>query len=319
MRYLIERSFHVHTSLLSQLFLPSVPIYLFSISGVITAVSSAMDEPGESSPLEDLLARSGVPAILSSRLLAEGWTLDSFARSATSMTQFDDILPELLPSEEVSLLHKAALRLAFKQANSLPSSSSGGPGPSSGPSGQSDSQSWVETCAPKLEAETIRKLKATVDAETGLRTASILECQAADRHVWQQVSDLMLDRNWSMDDALYEFTHIRHELPSLLQLRPRLPKPQQTPFFKGAGPKGLDHKGKGKGRSKFLPKGGKSRPQWVTELWKDGKMMQLCMRYQTNKCTVPNCRFLHACAFPKGDQTACGGDRSALDHSKVPH
>ena len=444
MRYLIERSFHVHTSLLSQLFLPSVPIYLFSISGVITAVSSAMDEPGESSPLEDLLARSGVPAILSSRLLAEGWTLDSFARSATSMTQFDDILPELLPSEEVSLLHKAALRLAFKQANSLPSSSSGGPGPSSGPSGQSDSQSWVETCAPKLEAETIRKLKATflsnypsellspetmpstrllslvhhqlakrqwhwipwkfrlsaskaeeisqqrsakipkldsvtlqsllcddppsieisnqgmglhamrtmfdvhnlaialcngahlatlkgytqkfmsfvtqkVDAETGLRTASILECQAADRHVWQQVSDLMLDRNWSMDDALYEFTHIRHELPSLLQLRPRLPKPQQTPFFKGAGPKGLDHKGKGKGKSKFLPKGGKSRPQWVTELWKDGKMMQLCMRYQTNKCTVPNCRFLHACAFPKGDQTACGGDRSALDHSKVPH
>ncbi|CAK9112390.1 unnamed protein product, partial [Durusdinium trenchii] len=86
-------------------------------SGVITAVSSAMDEPGESSPLEDLLARSGVPAILSSRLLAEGWTLDSFACSATSMTQFDDILPELLPSEEVSLLHKAALRLAFKQAH----------------------------------------------------------------------------------------------------------------------------------------------------------------------------------------------------------
>ena len=122
-----------------------------------------------------------------------------------------------------------------------------------------------------------------------------------------------------MDDALYEFTRIRHELPSLLQLRPRLPKPQAVPFTKGTWMKGTDNKGRGKGKTKFQAKGGKTRPQWITEVLKYGKMTQLCMRFQTNKCTVPNCRFLHACAFPKGDNTACGGDHSALNHSKVPH
>ena len=399
---------------------------------------------GEPSNLEDLLAKCGVPANISSHLVAEGWTLDSFACSATSLTHFEEVMPEMVQSESMSLLHKAALRLAFKQANQPPSAPSSTSGPSSVPTVSPDSQSWVETFAPKLEYETIRKLKSAflsnypselltsdtmpstrllslvhhqltkrqwrwipwkyrlsvakaeeisqqrsakipkldsmnlqsllcddppsieisnqgmglhamkamfevhntaialcngahlatlkgysqkfmsfvtqrVDAETGLRTASILECQAADRHVWQQVAELMLDKSWSMDDALYEFTHIRHELPSLLQLRPRLPKPQAVPFTKGTWMKGTDNKGRGKGKTKFQAKGGKTRPQWITEVLKDGKMTQLCMRFQTNKCTVPNCRFLHACAFPKGDNTACGGDHSALNHSKVPH
>lgn len=73
-----------------------------------------VDLTGGSTPLEDLLARCGVPAHLSSHLVAEGWNIDSFSCSATSLAQFDEILPEMLQSESVSLLHKAALRLAFK-------------------------------------------------------------------------------------------------------------------------------------------------------------------------------------------------------------
>ena len=162
-----------------------------------------------------------------------------------------------------------------------------------------------------------------VDPETGLRTASILECQAADRHIWQQVTDLMLDRDWSMDDALYEFTHVRHELPSLLQLRPKIPKPAPVwssgtsdRFRDGKGPgKGFDRdKGKGKTKGK-----GKGKTQWVTDILKDGKWQQLCMRFQTGKCSLANCRFVHSCAFPKSDNTACGGDHNAMEHKKTAH
>ena len=38
------------------------------------------------------------------------------------------------------------------------------------------------------------------------------------------ISDLMSDRGWTMDDSLHEMTHIRHDLPSWLQLRPRVQK-----------------------------------------------------------------------------------------------
>ena len=422
-----------------------VDCFIYIVIFIPIPIMADVDLTGGSTPLEDLLARCGVPAHLSSHLVAEGWNIDSFSCSATSLAQFDEILPEMLQSESVSLLHKAALRLAFKQANESTGSTSSSTGPKSSSANVPDSQSWVETFAPKLESDTIRKLKAAflsnypselltadsmpstrflslvhhqltkrqwhwipwkfrlsvskaeeisqqrsakipkldsvtlqsllcddppaieisnqgmglhamrtmfdvhniaialcngchlatlkgytqkftsfvtqkVDSETGLRTATILECQAADRHIWQQVSELMMDKSWSMDDALYEFTHIRHELPSLLQLRPRLPKPQSVPFVKGQWQKGADSKGWGKSKGKSQPKGGgKNRPQWITEVMKDGKMTQLCMRFQTNKCTVPNCRFLHACAFPKGDNTACGGPHSALEHSKTPH
>ena len=92
--------------------------------------------------------------------MAEGWNIDSFSCSATSLAQFDEILPEMLQSESVSLLRKAALRLAFKQANESTGSTSSSTGPKSSSANVPDSQSWVETFAPKLESDTIRKLKA---------------------------------------------------------------------------------------------------------------------------------------------------------------
>ena len=60
-----------------------------------------------------------------------------------------------------------------------------------------------------------------VDAETGLRNANVVEAQAADRQIWAVISELLQERGWNLDDSLHEMTHIRHDLPGLLQLRPR--------------------------------------------------------------------------------------------------
>ncbi|CAL1132800.1 unnamed protein product [Cladocopium goreaui] len=67
-----------------------------------------------------------------------------------------------------------------------------------------------------------------VDPETMLRCASITEAQAADRQICAAIADLMAERNWDMDNCLHEFTHIRHDLPGLLQLRPRPAKAQSS-------------------------------------------------------------------------------------------
>lgn len=57
-----------------------------------------------------------------------------------------------------------------------------------------------------------------------LRCATITEAQAADRQIWSIIRDIMSERGWSLDDTLHEVTHIRHDLPALLQLRPRPPR-----------------------------------------------------------------------------------------------
>ena len=160
-----------------------------------------------------------------------------------------------------------------------------------------------------------------VDPDSGLRTASVVESQAADRQIWTTSAELMTDRDWSMDDALHELTHIRNDLSGYLQLRPRVLKP-----FSPSGPRSSDshgpapwkgkQKGKGKGKNKDKSK---TRTQWVTDIHRDGKWQQLCMRYQSGKRSSSDCKFVHACAFPKQDGTACGAAHSAFDHQKTPH
>ena len=87
-----------------------------------------------------------------------------------------------------------------------------------------------------------------------------------------------------MDDCLHEMTNIRHDLPSLLQLRPRAVKPPPSPSSGSMTPSW--NKGKGKqptqGKGKGKPKGqqGKQRVQWITEIkLPDGTLKQLCMRF----------------------------------------
>ncbi len=161
-----------------------------------------------------------------------------------------------------------------------------------------------------------------VDPETMLRCASITESQAADRQIWNTLSDLMTDRGWSMDDSLHEMTHVRHDLPGLLQLRPRPPK--ATPWQPPPGivsEKGKGKFGKGGTKSKGGDKGkGKGKVQWLTDIkLKDGSWKQLCMRWQSGKCTLGSqCKFQHSCAYP-ANGVACGMDHGALQHQQTSH
>lgn len=166
-----------------------------------------------------------------------------------------------------------------------------------------------------------------VDSDTNLRTATVLESQAADKHVWSIIANLINDHNWNLDDALHEVTFIRNDLPSMLQLRPKMPKPLAPP-----GPSQSsswtrpESKGSGKGKSKKSgSKGkvdgkGKPRVQWVTEVKQsDGSYKQLCMRFQVGKCQNAGCAFVHGCAFPTSAGVACGLPHGALSHQSTPH
>ena len=140
------------------------------------------------------------------------------------------------------------------------------------------------------------------------------------------VSELVLERQWTWDDALYEVTYIRAERMSLLQPRPGLLKAPN-------GSKSTNHPAKElpplPGLDLILkvpqrPKGGKSKTKgkvaWVTETMIKGERKQLRMRFQSNKCTLGDfCKFHHGCAFLVGDGHACGKQHGALQHSSTPH
>lgn len=107
--------------------------------------------------------------------------------------------------------------------------------------------------------ENLNHLTQRVDADTNLRTPTVIEAQAADRQVWTTIAELVNDQQWTMDDAIHELTYIRHNLPSLLQLRPRMPKTMGSP-----GPSNpstsMRSDSKGKGKSKSKKGGGRTNP-----------------------------------------------------------
>ena len=107
-----------------------------------------------------------------------------------------------------------------------------------------------------------------LDQETGLRNPTILEAQSADKLIWGAISELVAEKGWSLDQAVHELTHVRSDLATLLQARPRLPRPAPPNLtLKGGGKfqpeiKGGGKKGKGGKPSKGYGKGQK----WVTEM-----------------------------------------------------
>ena len=166
------------------------------------------------------------------------------------------------------------------------------------------------------------------DAESGLRSPTITEAQNADKMISSIMMELINDRGWSHDQAPHEITHMRSELTTYLQPRPRVSKPA-TPndkgSFKGWPIKGGGKPPKGGGKSKTKDNGkGKSKTTWVSEIcingeWKSLCLCYLCLCYQSGKCNFSDCRFVHARAHPKPDGTACGGKRAAMEHSSTPH
>jgi hypothetical protein len=66
-----------------------------------------------------------------------------------------------------------------------------------------------------------------LEGDSGLRPPNVLEAQAADKALWQLIHDLVLDQQFTLDNAIHEVTHLRSDMASLLQPRPKVTsKPQ---------------------------------------------------------------------------------------------
>jgi len=68
----------------------------------------------------------------------------------------------------------------------------------------------------------INLMTTRLEAETGLRNPTILESQSADKTLMTSACDLVMEKQWSFDDAIHEITFIRAEINTLLQARPKL-------------------------------------------------------------------------------------------------
>jgi len=52
-----------------------------------------------------------------------------------------------------------------------------------------------------------------LDGDSGLRHPNVLEAQAADKALWQLIHDLVLDQQFSLDNAIHEVTHCDQTWP----------------------------------------------------------------------------------------------------------
>ena len=80
----------------------------------------------------------------------------------------------------------------------------------------------------------------------------------------------MAQCGWSLDQSIHELTHVRSDLATLLQARPRFPRaPPPVPQLKGGGKFQQEVKGGGKkGKGGKQSKGGQGQ-RWVTEVRKN--------------------------------------------------
>ena len=114
------------------------------------ASSEQRDPPKD---LEDLLGQHGVDPSTISNMMSEGWSLSTFALSATTMEAFDPLMFD----GEASALQQARLRVCWREANlqmNFPSASIQQQAPLTTPEG-----SWHETFAPKLNPDLIKRMK----------------------------------------------------------------------------------------------------------------------------------------------------------------
>ena len=125
---------------------------------------------------------------------------------------------------------------------------------------------------------------------------------------------------------VYELTHMRNDVRSLLQLRPKMSKPSAPAPPRPATPRPKrDLKParvpsrptkKGKEKSKGASPSPKPKAEWCTTY----KGCEVCRRYQTGLCTKDQCHFAHVCAIVGCQQnwTGTGSGSHAAAHSG-PH
>lgn len=114
-------------------------------------------------PLAELLARANVQQTFIDKLIEDGWTTELFAVAASSIDQFDQVLPEILRHLDRTLtpIQRAGFRLAWTrcQAPSSPEPASSKPTPDP-LEASAVSGSWSEAFAPKLNSSVVAELKA---------------------------------------------------------------------------------------------------------------------------------------------------------------
>ena len=101
----------------------------------------------ENPQLEDLFADTGVDPGIGNSIIQEGWTKKSFGLAASDVSEFDGILPELLPKENLSLLQKARLRAAFVRCKDTKTAGSSS-ATAAVPKESAQGSSWAESFAP---------------------------------------------------------------------------------------------------------------------------------------------------------------------------
>ncbi|CAE7257892.1 unnamed protein product [Symbiodinium sp. CCMP2592] len=126
-------------------------------------------------------------------------------------------------------------------------------------------------------------------ASSGLRSPNMEELQAADKHIWGLVADLVNVHKLSLNDALTEVVQVRGDLAAMLQPRSQILKINRQ-LFKGNG-KGKDSLGGKNGRGN---KGnGTNSQRWMLSYTDSkGQRKQLCRGYSSpDGCKFENCKF----------------------------
>ena len=176
------------------------------------------------------------------------------------------------------------------------------------------------------------------ESASNLRGPTSLEAQAADKRAWELIGELMNIHSWKLDDALHEVTQVRADLSTLLAPRAQIPKhlfQLKEPWRNRQDGRATEPTYEATARARTTPpptserstRGGKGKKgptssagKWLSSLFMEGKQHTLCMRYQQGQCKDPStCRYLHRCAVPKPDGTACGGKHPASQHVSTPH
>ena len=112
----------------------------------VTGLMASLVQTDPPKDLEDLLGRHGVDPSTFSNMMAEGWSLSTFALSATAIDAFDP----LLFNSEASALQQARLRVCWREANmalNFPASSNQPAAPLTTPEG-----SWHENVCSQTES-----------------------------------------------------------------------------------------------------------------------------------------------------------------------
>ena len=165
----------------------------------------------------------------------------------------------------------------------------------------------------------------------GLRNMppNLTELISADRLLMETICQLVNEENWNLDDALHEYSNVRHDMVAVLQPRPRqspsaapvrggkrqrewTPPPQRGES-KGKGDRRGAEKeeGKGKGNNWFMER---CEESWFLEKTApEGQTKPICMRYNLSQCTWQTCPFAHCCPVSKSDGAMCG----STDHKRL--